>query len=87
MAESVQFQITDTETSQVLIMATGEVPDILDAVCRQIDTQLAANGEGAGAMRFQLAVHAIGAGGTRTWCGERVHRPTTPDYAPNPHVP
>lgn len=75
MAEHIQFEITDMATGQVLVTAAGEVPAILDAVCRRIDTQLAANGEGAGAMRIRLAVHVIGPDGARRWCGERVHLP------------
>jgi len=75
VAEPAQFVITDMATGRVLVTAAGEVSDILDAVCRRIDAQLAANGEGADTMCFRLAVHTTGPGGARTWCGERVHRP------------
>ncbi|OLE27510.1 MAG: hypothetical protein AUG49_05065 [Catenulispora sp. 13_1_20CM_3_70_7] len=86
MAEAVQFEITDMATGQVLAAETGEVPVILDVACARLDAQLAANGEGAAAMRFRLAVHVIGPGGDRAWCGERVHRPGPQDWAFRPHV-
>ncbi|WP_194909033.1 hypothetical protein [Catenulispora rubra] len=86
MAETVQFEIIDMVTGQVLATQAGEVPSILDAVCARIDAQLAVNGEGAAAMRFHLAVHAVGSGGERAWAGERVHRPGAQDWAPGSHV-
>lgn len=87
MAEPAQFEVADMATGQVLATAVGEVPGILDAVCRRIDAQLVANGEGAGAMCFRLAVFAVGPGGARAWCGERVHRPGAQDWASGSGLP
>lgn len=69
------FEVSDTETGQVLAQMGTDSQDALDRACGRLADQLAASGEGGSRMRYRLAVHAVFPGGERAWCGERVIHP------------